>query len=729
MKIWVLIKLVVAVFLFIHFGMVGIFAEELFRAGDISVADFEGDSYGDWQVSGEAFGAGPAQGTLANQNTVSGFYGNGLVNSYCNGDGSVGRLISPEFKVERSYINFLIGGGGHFGLTCMNLLVDGEVVRSAEGSNVQPGGVELLNWKSWDVREFAGQKVQIEIVDEHRGGWGHINVDHIVQSDVMRQDVFGNRERVLTLEKKYLNVPVKTGASKRILSLYVDGDCVREFDVELATSEPDFWVYVDVSEFKGKPAILRVDQYNVNWSSGFDAIYQGSTFPDEEGIYREKLRPQFHYTSKRGWVNDTNGMVYYDGEYHLFYQHNPYGWDWGNMTWGHAVSSDMIHWQELGDAIHPDELGTIYSGSAVVDEQNSSGFQSGSEKVLVAFYTSAGGESRWSEGKPFTQSIAYSNDRGRTWVKYSGNPVIEHIGGGNRDPKVIWHEPTQKWVMILFIDNYVVHFFTSSDLKSWEFQSELKSFHECPELFELAVDGDSVNKKWVLYGANGDYFVGEFDGKKFDVEEGPVKFHYSNCFFASQTFNNIPVSDGRRIQMGWARGANMPGMPFNQEILFPVELTMRSTEQGCRLFVKPIREVEVLHKKKWRWSDINVVSGQNILSGVSGELFHILIDLDVSGAGKCGINVRNLPIVYDVSKRELSCLDKVAPLVPVDGRIKLELLVDRASVEIFANDGLVYMPMYKLLADEPELLELFVEEGSVMVKDIEVFELDGAWSY
>ena len=189
--------------------------------------------------------------------------------------------------------------------------------------------------------------------------------------------------------------------------------------------------------------------------------------PENVPLYQESLRPQFHFTSRTNWLNDPNGLVFYKGEYHLFFQHNPLGINWGNMTWGHAVSSDLLHWRQLDDAIAPDRLGTIFSGSAVIDWNNTAGLQTGTEKPLIAIFTSAGGTSTESNKQPFTQSIAASNDRGRTFRKYDHNPVLGHIIGGNRDPKVIWHAASKKWVMALYLDGDQYALFSSTDLKNW----------------------------------------------------------------------------------------------------------------------------------------------------------------------------------------------------------------------------------------------------------------------
>jgi len=287
---------------------------------DVLVADFEGKDYGAWTATGTAFGSGPAQGTLPNQMPVSGFLGKGLVNSYLGGDAATGTLTSPPFTIERKALNFLIGGGRHPGETGINLLIDGKVVRSATGRDS-----EQLDWDGWDVGTLAGKSAVLEIVDRATGGWGHINVDQIVQSDV-RKTV----GREIVVSSRYLHLPVKTGQPKRVMKLLVDGAVVREFEIELAEKGPQFWASVDVGAWKGK---------TLSMEPALDSVKQSDELP----VVDDSQRPQFHFTSRVGWLNDPNGMVWSQGEWHLYYQHNPYGWAWGNMHWGHAVSKDLLH--------------------------------------------------------------------------------------------------------------------------------------------------------------------------------------------------------------------------------------------------------------------------------------------------------------------------------------------------------------------------------------------------
>jgi fructan beta-fructosidase len=683
-------------------------------ADDILMADFEAETYGDWTVTGEAFGPGPAKGRLPGQmDNVGGYEGSRLVNSFYKGDDATGTLTSPAFRIERRCINFLIGGGMYPGKACINLLIDGKIVRTATGPNDRPGGAEALDWHTWDVSDLAGKTARIQIVDEQKGGWGHINIDHIYQSDTR---AVGERSREILLAGKYLNLPVKTGAAKRRMSLIVDGQTVREFEIELADNEPDFWCFLDVGGFTGKQAVIKINAAGRN-SEGLAKMTCADKIVGAENLYREKNRQQFHFSSRRGWNNDSNGLVWYKGEYHLYYQHNPYGWDWGNMHWGHAVSTDLVHWKELPIAIYPHTFGDwVFSGSAVVDTDNTAGLKTGDEDVIVAAYTSTGrGE-----------CIAYSTDRGRTFTDYEGNPVVKHRG---RDPKVFWYAPGGHWVMAVYDetdDKRTIAFYTSADLKNWQYQSLIDGFFECPEIFELPIDGDKANTRWVLYAADGDYLIGAFDGKTFTPDGAKIRFQYGNCFYASQTYNNIPESDGRRIQIAWGRIAT-PAMPFNQCMLFPVELTLRTTDEGSRMFALPVREVATLHKTKHQWKNRTVKPGENILKDLRGELFHIIAELEPGDAKQIGFNIRGTSVTFDAEANALACLDKTAPLKPVAGKIKLELLIDRNSIEIYANDGRIYMPIGKILPEENKTIGLFTEGGDLKIGSLEAHQLDSVW--
>ncbi len=520
----------------------------------------------------------------------------------------------------------------------------------------------------------------------------------------------------LVLQSQYLNLPVKNGAPKRRMSVTIDGQVVREFEIELAEGEPDFWTFLNISTFRGKTATIRVASLRPD-SGAWQAIVQSDTIKGAEDLYREKHRPQFHFSSRRGWNNDSNGLVFYQGRYHLYYQHNPYGWNWGNMHWGHAVSTDLVHWQELPIALYPKKFGDwCFSGSAVVDSSNTAGFKTGADDVIVAAYTSTGrGE-----------CLAYSNDRGRTFMDYPGNPVVTHKG---RDPKVIWYTPGRHWVMAVYDEqdkSRGISFYTSTNLKDWQFRSRIDGFYECPEIFELPVDGNRNNTRWIVHAADGDYVIGRFDGKTFTAESPKQRWSYGNCFYASQTFNNLPPEDGRRIQIAWGRIAT-PGMPFNQCMLFPCELTLRTTEDGVKMFAAPVKEIERLHGDKYTWTNEPLNPDSNPLADLRGDLFHLRGQFEVGNASEFTFVLRGTPVVYSVAKQELSCQSKTAPLKPESGTIQLEILLDRTSVEIFANRGRIYMPIGVIPADDNQSFQLSTRGGPAKIQSLEVYRLRSAW--
>lgn len=689
---------------------------------DILIADFEGQSYDGWQAKGDAFGSGPARGTLPGQMDVSGFKGKGLVNSFLGGDHTTGSLTSPPFTINRKYLSFLIGGGGWEGATCMNLLVDSKVVRTATGSNKKAGGSEALGPDMWDVSEFAGKSAVLEIVDRATGGWGHINVDHILQTDTKPTVPIRNATRELVAEKRLLNFPVKTGARERNVNVLMDGRVERFFDIELAEAEPDWWASLDISAWKGRRLAVMVDLLPAE-SRALAALEQTDELKGAKDLYREKLRPQLHFSPQRGWNNDPNGLVYYRGEYHLFFQHNPYGWNWGNMHWGHAVSRDLIHWRELGDKLAPDEMGPMFSGSAVVDWKNTSGLGGIGRPPLVLLYTAA--------GNPAVQCIASSTD-GRHFTKYKGNPVLKQITRGNRDPKVYWHELTKRWVMALYVElqenHHTIHFLNSPNLKDWTLTSQIEGFHECPDFFELPVEGKGTNKKWVLTAGNSDYMLGSFDGRTFTAETAKLKGHLGRGFYAAQTFCDIPPTDGRRIQIGWLQ-APSPGMPFNNAMSLPLELKLADTPAGPRLTWTPLKELESLRVSSHRTGPVTLDPGDaNPLTNSYGELLEVRAEFEPAAASVFNLNVRGVAISYDAAKQEIAVSDHRASAPLRDGKQRLVVYTDRTALEVFASDGLAYLPFPVILDAGNTSVAVFTQSGLTKVTSLEVHTLKSIWN-
>ena len=532
---------------------------------------------------------------------------------------------------------------------------------------------------------------------------------------------FGQQtEKTFLITNKYLNYPI--GKNKEdvmvLVNLMVDGKKITYSDMKLAKGTPDYWVFTDVSAYKGKELTLVFDKP----CEAIEKIYQSDTFWEEGNLYKEKYRPQFHFSTRRGWNNDPNGMVYLDGEYHLYYQHNPYNIGWGNMTWGHAVSSDLVHWKELPDALLPDELGTMFSGSAVIDQNNSSGW---GKNALVAAYTANN-----KQLEKQTQCIAYSKDKGRTFTKYRKNPVIDSKAKWNtkktRDPKVFWHAPSNGWVMALFeLDG--VSIYTSRDLKAWKYESHTVGFHECPEFFELPVNGDVSNTKWVMCGASGNYMLGSFDGKNFIPEPGNFRSTFG-VQYAAQTFNNTP--DGRRVQIGWGRIPYSSGMPFSQMMTFPTELSLRSTSEGVRLFSEPVKEIEKLHVKAYNIKNMRPIAANKKLEEVKGDLIHLKLKIELSGTPGYSISYRGNQLVnYDGNT---NLLNKMAYTLTVPGKyiLQIEMIIDKTSAEIFFDNG---KRVDVLSLADPKSADGLKITGNtniedVLVKEMEVYELKSAWS-
>jgi sucrose-6-phosphate hydrolase SacC (GH32 family) len=321
--------------------------------------------------------------------------------------------------------------------------------------------------------------------------------------------------------------------------------------------------------------------------------------------------------------------------------------------------------------------------------------------------------------------------------------VLPHIVGGNRDPKVVWHEPTRRWIMVLYLDGSDFGFFSSPDLKTWTHLHDMTvpGCSECPDFFEMPVNGDPAHRKWVWTAANGHYLVGSFDGQRFTPESGPHVADWGANFYAVQTYSDIPPEDGRRIQIAWMRGGKYPGMPFNQQMSFPCELTLRPTPDGLRLFRVPVREIATLHAAGHAWADTSLMPGENLLDDIEGDLqestlyvFDIRAEIELGDAAEIGFRLRGETVSYAVAagkctvcKRKLSCLGRSVPLAPVGGRIRLQILLDRTSIEVFGNDGAVSLTSCFLPEPGNRGLEAYAAGGVAEIVSMNVCELCSAW--
>ena len=502
---------------------------------------------------------------------------------------------------------------------------------------------------------------------------------------------------------------------------------------------------------------------------------QFQTFPSYKEIgYDQPYRPKFHFTSLKNWINDPNGLLYYDGEYHLFFQHNPLGNGWGNMSWGHAVSTDMVHWTQRPHAILPYGNGYPFSGTGVVDHNNSLGKQVGDTKTLVLMFSYAlDDRPRFGVLPPpketnYHQAIAYSTDKGHTFqLLNDGGPVIPNQGrevdpkGTQRDPKMFWHEPTKKWVAILWLGETSggkVRFFNSDDLQNWTPTGDIarKWAHECFDLVELPVLDEAGKplgeKKWLLYDGSFDYEVGSFDGKMFTAEQA-VKNDKLGDWNAAQTFNHSP--DGRTVIIGWLqKGAfYTKKMPFTEQLSFPATLELRKSGDGYSLYRWPIKEIETLRTQSWSLpKDTSVAEVNAKLGGISPECYDLSMEFEPKGDQDLVINLRGSILTYNPAKKSLHFItpenaakkieavgktpeeikklglnvsEYTLPNALKNGSVKLRILVDRGSFEIFLNEGETVLT-HSVISDLDNK-SISITGGDAVIKAFDIHELKSAW--
>ncbi len=480
--------------------------------------------------------------------------------------------------------------------------------------------------------------------------------------------------------------------------------------------------------------------------------------------YSELYRPQFHFTPKAMWMNDPNGMVYYDGVYHLFFQQNPTESTWGDIHWGHAVSKDLVHWEQQPPALTPDNLGLIFSGSAVVDANNTSGFGADGKIPLVALYTSHSMEKEQQGATDVeNQSLAFSLDNGVTWTKYQNNPVLKNPGTRDfRDPKVSWYEPAKKWIAVLAVGDHV-EFYSSPNLKDWTKESEFgktSGSHggvwECPDLVELDSNGQ---KKWVLFvsinpgapngGSATQYFVGDFDGKNFQTSETETKWiDYGTDNYAGVTWSNTA---NRRIFLGWMSNWNyardVPTSPWRSAMTVPRELSLKMV--GSKYFVaaEPVAEMGKLSVNPSVLENLKVAGGYHLSEKVDNSSGRFRLKFTVPQIADWSIILSNsvgeqIIVGYDQASNNYY-LDRSksgktdfensfaraaikAPRIAAQNSMKVDLLVDSASLELFADDGLtaltgIFFPTQTLRSIEIK------SSSEIVIPKLEFSHVESIW--
>lgn len=559
-------------------------------------------------------------------------------------------------------------------------------------------------------------------------------------------------------EQKYLLLPIEEAAPDVRISMIVDNKEVKNLDARLAIHKVDYFVPVDLTGYSGQTISFKFklntnDPLHTNLSPENTVCCKEMKLSNAfDTSNREKYRPTYHFSPLYGWMNDPNGMVYKDGEYHLFYQYNPYGSKWGNMSWGHAISKDLANWEHRPVAIAPDALGTIFSGSAVVDHNNTAGFGA---DAIVAIYTQSSDRQ--------VQSIAYSNDNGRTFTKYENNPVLVSEAPDFRDPKVFWHNETQRWVMVLAVGQEM-QFFTSSNLKDWEYQSsfgEGQGAHggvwECPDLFELPVEGTNETK-WVLLcnlnpggpfgGSATQYFTGTFDGKKF-VNESPSKtkwMDWGKDHYATVTWSNAP--DNRRIAIAWMSNwlyANdVPTSQYRSPNSVPRDLSLFAVDGEVYLQSAPSPELLKLRdaskKRSFRVNGKRTV--KDMIAGNEG-MYEIELTFKKQNADLIGFRLYNdkgeeVDMQYDMKEKKFSmdrrksgevAFNEHFPAVTwtavEDGKeeMTLRLYVDKSSVEAFGDGGRFVMTNQVFPSEPYSHIEFYSKGGAYKVDSFVVYRL------
>ena len=504
-------------------------------------------------------------------------------------------------------------------------------------------------------------------------------------------------------KKKYYVLPVndKKGRIQCFIRTLDNPDSfIFDFSAAVCADDPAYFVYVDVTRFSGLN-IMLTDRDGKEIPHTF---HEG--LPEVDKIENGKfLRPLIHYTATTGWINDPNGLIFADGKYHMFYQHNPMSVEWGNMHWGHAVSDDLFHWQDHGDELFPDETGLMFSGSAICDENNVAGFGAG---AVILFYTAAPHGNELSIGRETSQCIAYSTDGGNTFTKYEKNPIIPHITSLNRDPKVIYSDEIKKFIMALYLDAHTYALFTSENLLDWEkFQEiEMPLDNECPDFYPLRVKNDG-SVKWVLSGAHDTYIVGNLTKDGFKPIQENLKYSINPACrsYAAQTFSGIP--NGRRIRIAWEH-TKSDGAVFCSQMSLPCEMSLRNVDGVFRLSSEPIYEIRSLVKQF-----------NNRIRLTDKGPFTVAVPKFFKDCAA----LAELSMTEECAPFTISCFGEDIYVCPAEnyfihggekvqlsytGKLQMRIIYDTLTSEVFADGGLIHSVMC-MTADRDKTMTVSTE--------------------
>jgi len=497
------------------------------------------------------------------------------------------------------------------------------------------------------------------------------------------------------------------------------------------------------------------------------ALYPAFPYAQNKPAYKEPFRPQFHFSPHHNWTNDPNGLVYYKGEYHLFYQYNPMGNTWGHMSWGHAVSPDLVHWKALPLAIPEDDKNMIFSGSCVVDKNNTTGFATKPGQVpMVAIYTAhiIPDKSKRNDYRQ-NQHIAYSLDDGRTWTRYEGNPVLDQHKKDFRDPKVFWYAAGKKWVMLVSLPNeHIVQFYSSPDLKTWTYLSDfgpagdVSGIWECPDLLRVPVNGQPDKYKWVLINSQQttmQYFVGDFDGTTFHNENPAdviLRPDYGPDFYAGITYNNLPA-ESNPVLLGWANnwkyGEAIPTSPWRSAMSLPRSLQVKKTGNTWLLLEQPVKSLKELRNTDAtvEWED-KTITGEKAMP-LKGQTLEIIADLIPGHGATCGVKLavsgsQAFVIGYDAASEKLF-IDRsqsgntsfhnefpkwstASAHVPLqEGKLRLHIFYDKSIVEVFANDGSTVLTAQTFPDADHNGVIFFSDKGATKVAGAKMWLLNSSW--